>query len=244
MMSAMVDVRHLTVQFNHKNVLDDVSLTVQQGEVVAILGRSGCGKSTLMQHIIGLQVPQQGEVFIQGQPVDTFSNQALCCQIGVMFQSGALFGSMTVLDNIELPLHIWTPFSAQARRQLALSKLDLVGLKEAGDLYPAELSGGMQKRAAIARAMVMEPNILFLDEPSAGLDPITAYDLDQLLARLAREQGMTLMIVTHELASIFRLCSRAIFLKAGHVIADDKPQRLAESHDDEEIYQFLNIATV
>lgn len=242
-MSAVVDVQHLTVQFNHQKVLDDVSLTVQQGEVVAVLGRSGCGKSTLMQHIIGLQVPQQGEVFIQGKPVEEFSNQALCCQIGVMFQSGALFGSMTVLDNVQLPLHIWTTFSAQARHQLALSKLDLVGLKDAADLLPAQLSGGMQKRAAIARAMIMEPSILFLDEPAAGLDPITSYDLDQLLARLAREQGMTLMIVTHELASIFRLCSRAIFLKAGRVAADDKPERLAERDDDDDIYRFLNLAT-
>ena len=222
-------------------LLDDIQLSIEQGQIVTILGGSGCGKSTLMRHMIGLQKPYKGEVLIQNQPVGDLSHLERCCNLGVMFQSGALLGSKTVLDNVQLALDIWTPLPYSTRQQLALEKLHLVGMEYAANMYPAELSGGMQKRAAIARAMIMEPDILMLDEPSAGLDPITAYDLDSLLKSVASDQGMTLVIVTHELASIFRLADRAVFLKEGKIVADGSPQNLAQHSEDQQVKKFLNL---
>lgn len=240
-MAPILQVQHLSVKINNAMLLDDIQLSIEQGQIVTILGGSGCGKSTLMRHMIGLQKPYKGEVLIQNQPVGDLSHLERCCNLGVMFQSGALLGSKTVLDNVQLALDIWTPLPYSTRQQLALEKLHLVGMEYAANMYPAELSGGMQKRAAIARAMIMEPDILMLDEPSAGLDPITAYDLDSLLKSVASDQGMTLVIVTHELASIFRLADRAVFLKEGKIVADGSPQNLAQHSEDQQVKKFLNL---
>ena len=240
-MAPILQVQHLSVKINNAMLLDAIQLSIEQGQIVTILGGSGCGKSTLMRHMIGLQKPYKGEVLIQNQPVGDLSHLERCCNLGVMFQSGALLGSKTVLDNVQLALDIWTPLPYSTRQQLALEKLHLVGMEYAANMYPAELSGGMQKRAAIARAMIMEPDILMLDEPSAGLDPITAYDLDSLLKSVASDQGMTLVIVTHELASIFRLADRAVFLKEGKIVADGSPQNLAQHSEDQQVKKFLNL---
>lgn len=240
----MIEVQNLTVQLNGAKLLDNLNFDVNRGEILTILGSSGCGKSTLLRHMMGLQIPFKGQVLLQSQPVDQLTHLERCCELGVMFQSGALLGSMTVLENVQLALDIWTPLPLKAKRQLALEKLHLVGLDGTGELYPSELSGGMQKRAAIARAMIMEPDILMLDEPSAGLDPITACDLDQLLLRVAREQNMTLVIVSHELVSIFRLSDRIIFLKNGHIVANGPPTYLAEHAIEPDVQKFLNLTKV
>lgn len=243
-MTAIIKVQDLTVKLENTVLLNHINFTIKKGQTVTILGSSGCGKSTLMRHMIGLQKPFSGQVLVQDKPVNELSHLERCCNMGVMFQSGALLGSMTVRENVQLALDIWTPLPFNARRQLALEKLHLVGLEHASEIWPSELSGGMQKRVAIARAMVMEPDILMLDEPSAGLDPITAYDLDALLRRVAYQQEVTLVVVTHELASIFRLADRAIFLKDGKIAADGPPAKLAENEAEPEVQKFLNLNKV
>ena len=179
----IIEVEHVDAGYPGVTVLKDVSFTVRRGEVFVLLGGSGCGKSTIMKHLIGLNPAVAGTIRVDGLEMNRANRPAILRKIGVMYQSGALFGSMTVLENVMLPLEEFTRLPAEARRMLALMQLDLVGLKDAAGKMPADLSGGMKKRAAIARALALEPSILFLDEPSAGLDPLTSSALDDLIRR-------------------------------------------------------------
>ena len=237
----IIEVEHLDAGYPGVKVLEDVNFTVAKGEVFALLGGSGCGKSTIMKHLIGLNPVIAGTIRIDGLEMNDENHERILRRIGVMYQSGALFGSMTVLENVMLPLEEFTRLPAEARRTLALMQLDLVGLKDAANKMPADLSGGMKKRAAIARALALEPSILFLDEPSAGLDPLTSSALDDLILRLRDTRGVTFVVVTHELPSIFKIADRcAMFDRARHaMIALGRPAELRDTSDDAFVREFF-----
>lgn len=229
----VIEVEALTAGFDDRILFRDVSFDVQRGEVFVILGGSGCGKSTLLKLMIGLVPPRAGRIGILGTDVWTAEGAAqlaLLRRIGVMWQQGALFGSQTLLENVEMPLAEHTRLPPAARAEVARAKLGLVGLSEAANRLPSEVSGGMLKRAGIARALALDPPILFLDEPSAGLDPITSAGLDALIKDLARALGTTFVVVTHELASILAIGDRCIMLdrEAQGVIAEGDPRRLRD----------------
>jgi phospholipid/cholesterol/gamma-HCH transport system ATP-binding protein len=232
-MEPVVRVEDLAARFGGRTIFEHVSFEVRPGEVFVILGGSGCGKSTLLKHMIGLYEPAEGRIEVLGQEIAALrgeARQALLRRLGVMWQSGALFGSLTLAENIEVPLEEHTALPAEARALVAQAKLGLVGLADAALRLPAEISGGMAKRAGIARAMALDPPILFLDEPSAGLDPITSAGLDALIRQLARELGTTFVVVTHELQSILAIGDRCIMLDkdAKGMIAEGDPRRLRE----------------
>jgi phospholipid/cholesterol/gamma-HCH transport system ATP-binding protein len=240
-----ISVRNLKIGYDGRLVLQNISFEVRRGEVFVILGGSGSGKSTLLKHMIGLYEPVEGEVWIGDENLVGASSEVrlrLLQKFGVMYQSGALFGSMTVLENVRLPLDAFTQLPEEAKSLVALSKLKLVGLAASANKMPSELSGGMQKRAAIARAMAMDPGILFLDQPSAGLDPITSAGLDALIRELAQSFGITFVIVTHELPSIYAIANRVIMLdsKTKTIIAEGAPQELREHADDPWVRRFFN----
>ncbi|MCI0753932.1 ABC transporter ATP-binding protein [Teichococcus vastitatis] len=229
----VVQVDGLAMAFGANTLFHDVSFEVGRGEVFVILGGSGCGKSTLLKLLIGLHAPSAGRIRILGEDLlgaggDT--RRDLLTRLGVMWQSGALFGSMTLLENVMLPLQEHTRLPPAAREEVARLKLGLVGLSEAADRLPAEISGGMAKRAGIARAMALDPALLFLDEPSAGLDPITSAGLDRLIQDLARDLGTTFVVVTHELQSILAIGDRCIMLdkQAQGIIAEGDPRQLRD----------------
>ncbi len=245
MAGPVVQVRGLKAAFDDRTVFENVSFEVNRGEVFVILGGSGCGKSTLLKHLIGLYEPAAGQVLVLGQDIhalDGAERQALLRQIGVMWQSGALFGSQSLSENVMVPLEQHTRLPAEARALVARAKLGLVGLSDAAARLPAEISGGMAKRAGIARAMALDPPILFLDEPSAGLDPITSAGLDALIVQLARELGTTFVVVTHELQSILAIGDRCIMLdkEAKGMIAEGDPRRLHDHSDNPTVRAFFH----
>ena len=240
-----VEVRGVAQAFGARTIFRDVGFEVETGEVFVILGGSGSGKSVLLSLIVGLRKPTAGRVLVLGQDMyagDAAAHGAALRRIGVMFQSGALFGSMTLLENVMLPLEMYTTLPREGREAVARAKLAQVGLADATGLMPAEISGGMAKRAAIARAMALDPPVLFLDEPSAGLDPITSAGLDALILELRRAQGTTFVVVTHELASILAIADRCIMLDraAQGVIARGDPRRLREESTNPTVHAFFH----
>jgi phospholipid/cholesterol/gamma-HCH transport system ATP-binding protein len=241
----MIRVEGLRAGFGDYVVLDGVSFEVYPGEIFAILGGSGSGKSVLLKHVIGLYTPLAGRVLIGGVDIVNARGAerlALLKRIGVMYQLGALFGSMTLAENVRLPLEEYTDLPDEAMELIARMKLGLVSLEGAEQRMPAEISGGMMKRAAIARAMALDPDVLFLDEPSGGLDPVTSAELDQLILRLRDSLGITFVVVTHELASIFTIADRCIMLdkRTRGIIAAGIPAALRDASDNPRVHQFFH----
>jgi phospholipid/cholesterol/gamma-HCH transport system ATP-binding protein len=239
MSEPLIQVQGLTIGWGDRLLLRDQSFEVQRGEVFVILGGSGCGKSTLLRHLIGLETPRAGSITIAGVGAPRLDGTAP--SYGVMFQSGALFSSLSVGENVAFALHEWTALPPAAIEAIVKAKLALVGLEGSQDKLPAELSGGMRKRAAIARAMAFEPSLIFLDEPSAGLDPVSAAELDELIGVLNRALGLTVVMVTHELPSIFKVGQSCIMLdkESKSIIARGKPLELRSTSTDPRVRQFF-----
>ncbi len=241
---AVIAVEDVTIAYGDNVIQKNVSFVVRRGEVFVILGGSGCGKSSLLKTMIGLNRPVSGRILFDGEDIVTAEGDdrlKLLRRFGVMYQSGALFGSMTVLENVRLPLDEFTDLGPPEKELVAAAKLNQVGLLAAASRKPSALSGGMQKRAGIARAMALDPGILFLDEPSAGLDPITSAGLDQTIRELSRGLGITFVVVTHELQSIYAIADRCIMLDARTrtMIAEGKPADLRDHSTDPYVRQFF-----
>lgn len=240
-----VVVTGLKMGYGDKILLEDASFNVRRGEVLVILGGSGCGKSSLMKHIIGLYEPMSGDISINGKSIvhaGQSEKSSIQRELGVMYQSGALFGSLNILENVRFPLDEFTDLGLPEKNKIARTLLELLEMGHSAELMPSQLSGGMLKRAGIARAMAIGANILILDEPSAGLDPITAANLDQTILNLRESLGYTFIIVTHELQSIFSIADRAIMLDpvSRSIIAEGSPKELRDNSKDTRVRQFFN----
>ncbi|MEJ5300024.1 MAG: ABC transporter ATP-binding protein [Thermodesulforhabdaceae bacterium] len=239
---AFISVRNLNSYYGRKQVLFDVSFDVDAHKIFVIMGMSGCGKSTLLKHLIGLKKSPAGSVYIDGEDVSKWNHKEWSdywLRIGVLFQNGALFNSLTVGQNIALPLTVHTNLPREIIEIMVEMKLHMVGLSGTSSLMPSQLSGGMRKRAGLARALSMDPEILFVDEPSSGLDPITAAGLDELLITLKEAFGMTVIVVTHELESAFKIGDFMIVMDQGRIIASGTPEEIRQMPDPR-VQQFLN----
>jgi phospholipid/cholesterol/gamma-HCH transport system ATP-binding protein len=243
--SPAIEVDQLTCGYDGRTILKDVSFQVPAGEIFFVIGGSGCGKSTLLRNLIGIHAPMTGTVKFHGQPFSEGNlrhRRELLKTFGVLYQGGALWTSLTLRQNVELPLEEYTTLSRREREEIATLKLAQVGLSGSEDFYPAEISGGMKKRAGLARALALDPSILFLDEPSAGLDPVTSRKLDDLVVQIREMFGTTMVVVSHELASIFSIADRVIMLDRTEqgVIAEGAPRELAATSKDLRVLEFLH----
>ena len=243
--SPLVEIRGLTMAYGDFVIQRDLDIAIPRGEIFVVMGASGCGKTTLLRHLVGLKSPAKGEVLYDGEDfwgADLERRQLMMRRFGVMYQNGALWSSMTLAENVSLPLEVYTDLSGADIREIALFKLALVGLAGFGDFHPSEVSGGMQKRVAVARAMALDPDILYFDEPSAGLDPVSARRLDDLIRELRDSLGITMVIVTHELDSIFAIADRSVFLDPDThtMLAIGPPAELRDHSQNSKIRQFLN----
>jgi len=239
-----IEVRDLDMRYGERVIQRDLNFTVRTDDIFVIMGGSGCGKSTLLRHLIGLVRPARGDVFYDGESfwtADPDERDRMTRRFGVLYQSGALWSSLTLAENVALPLGEYTDLDAHRIAELVSLKLALVGLAGFEDFYPSEISGGMRKRAGLARAMALDPDILFFDEPSAGLDPISSKLLDDLILELRASLGATVVVVTHELASIFAIATNCVFLDAETktMIATGAPKVLLEQPPDPKVRQFL-----
>jgi phospholipid/cholesterol/gamma-HCH transport system ATP-binding protein len=239
-----ISVTDLTMAYGDFVVMRDLTFTIERGDIFIIMGGSGCGKSTLMRHLIGLKAPAKGQVFygdVSFWEADTKEQDRIMRNFGVLYQSGALWSSMTLAENTALPLEQYTDLKPAQIREIVSLKLSLVGLAGFEEFYPSEISGGMRKRAALSRAMALDPDILFFDEPSAGLDPISARRLDDLILELSDSLGATIVVVTHELASIFTIGNNSVFLDPATrtMIARGDPNRLLADSKDPRVRGFL-----
>ena len=239
---ALISIRGVSMSYGARRVLDRVDLDVYRGEILVLLGGSGSGKSTLLKHVLGLTKPDEGSISVSGVDITSCSPSELGAvrrRMGVAFQAASLFSSLSVEDNVALPLRELTRLAESTIKLMVWMKLIAVGLSDAGSLYPPELSGGMRKRAAVARAMALDPEILILDEPSSGLDPIVSAGLDELILFLKRSFGITILVVTHELESAFHIADRVAMLYQGKLIAvDTREQFVGNAHP--RIRQFLD----
>ena len=237
----LINVCGLNSHYHNRQVLFDIRLRIPDKQITVIMGVSGCGKTTLLKHLIGLKRTCPGQIMVDGQDLGKFNEETMQGyrrRIGVLFQSGALFNSMTVSENIAVPLKVHTRLPAETIDIMALIKLNLLGLAEFGAYMPSQLSGGMRKRAGLARALAMDPEILFVDEPSSGLDPITAAGLDRLILDLRDTLGMTIIVVTHELESAFRIADRLVVMDRGCILAAGSPDEIRASQN-QRVVQFL-----
>lgn len=241
---AHIIVRGLTMAYGSFIIQRDLNFVIKRGEIFVIMGGSGCGKSTLMRHMLGLIKPAIGEILYNDQDfwkLDRDKREEMLRRMGVLYQSGALWSSMTLAENVGLILEEYTDFKAHDIREIVSYKLALVGLAGFEDFYPSEISGGMRKRAGLARAMALDPDILFFDEPSAGLDPISSHRLDDLILELRDSLGATIVVVTHELASIFAIADNSVFLdtETKTMIASGNPKKLLKESSDPKVQEFL-----
>ena len=243
--SLIIQVRDLVARYGEDTILNRISFDVRRGEILVIVGGSGCGKSTLLKHLIGLNQPHSGQVIIDGDDITTCNEetfQKILRKIGVLYQSSALLGSMTIAENIALPIKEYTELPERSVDTMVKMKLNLVNLNGYENYLPSEISGGMKKRAGLARAMALNPKILFFDEPSAGLDPISSAELDSLIININKNLGTTVVIVTHELQSIFTVAHRVIMLdkRTKGIIAEGNPSYLRDSSQNQFVRQFFN----
>ena len=239
-----IEVRNLTMAYGRRVIQRDVDFTVRHGDIFIIMGGSGCGKSTLLRHLIGLMRPAQGDVFYEGQSfwgAEPETRERMLQRFGVLYQSGALWSSMTLAENVALPLGEYTDLAPAEIRDLVSFKLALVGLAGFEEFYPSEISGGMRKRAGLARAMALDPEVLFFDEPSAGLDPISSRRLDDLILEVRASLGATVVVVTHELASIFAIGTDSVFLdgETKTMLATGDPKVLLTEASQPAVRRFL-----
>ena len=243
----VIEVRGLDLGYDDYVVMHDLSFSVNKGDIFIVMGVNGCGKSTLLKSLIGLRPPVKGKVLYSGKSFweeDEAGQHAIMRRIGVLYQGGALWSSLTVGENVGLPLQLYTHLSSRQIQELVALKLSLVGLDGYGDYFPAGISGGMRKRASLARAIALDPDIIFFDEPSAGLDPINARKLDDLILELRDGLGATVVVITHELASIFAVGNNSVFLDAQSktMIAGGDPKALLTDSKDPRVMQFLTRA--